>query len=292
MAYSARLRSEASPSRRNVRRRPSSSHGSFCMGGMARLMRWRRRCGRWGLREDRNTTSSGTRRRALGEDADGNALLIRAGDLRLSPLVTSDWAHFLELATCDDHDVRVAALSLVRGKPFGDVDWPWSTVEGLAATMEAEVCDLASSIGEQALLDGDASLAAHAAEQGILASPYDERLYRLLMRARPTPWATPPASVRPWEGLRPFSRTTSNRSNLCTPRRERSTKRSCAVGVPIRQPTRWRPGAQAVRARGQPVAFANRRTPNPASRPTSTTTGAASNTAPRQAVAGAGVALA
>jgi DNA-binding SARP family transcriptional activator len=122
-------------------------------------------------------------RRALGEDADGNALLIRAGDLRLSPLVTSDWAHFLELATCDDRDVRVAALSLVRGKPFGDVDWPWSTVEGLAATMEAEVCDLASSIGEQALLDGDASLAAHAAEQGILASPYDERLYRLLMRA-------------------------------------------------------------------------------------------------------------
>jgi DNA-binding SARP family transcriptional activator len=49
--------------------------------------------------------------------------------------------------------------------------------------MEAEVCDLASAIGEQALLDGDASLAAHAAEQGILASPYDERLYRLLMRA-------------------------------------------------------------------------------------------------------------
>jgi len=38
------------------------------------------------------------------------------------------------------------------------------------------------AIGEQALLDGDASLATHAAEQGILASPYDERLYRLLMR--------------------------------------------------------------------------------------------------------------
>ena len=122
-------------------------------------------------------------RRALGEDADGNSLLVREGGLKLSPLVTSDWAHFRELAGCDDRETRVAALSLVRGKPFGDVDWPWSTVEGLAATMEAEVCDLASAIGEQALLDGDASLAAHAAEQGILASPYDERLYRLLMRA-------------------------------------------------------------------------------------------------------------
>jgi DNA-binding SARP family transcriptional activator len=122
-------------------------------------------------------------RRALGEDADGNSLLVREGGLKLSPLVTSDWAHFRELACCDDRDTRVAALSLVRGKPFGDVDWPWSTVEGLAATMEAEVCDLASAIGEQALLDGDASLATHAAEQGILASPYDERLYRLLMRA-------------------------------------------------------------------------------------------------------------
>ena len=122
-------------------------------------------------------------RRALGEDADGNSLLVREGGLKLSPLVTSDWAHFRELACCDDRDTRVAALSLVRGKPFGDVDWPWSTVEGLAATMEAEVCDLASAIGEQSLLDGDASLAAHAAEQGILASPYDERLYRLLMRA-------------------------------------------------------------------------------------------------------------
>jgi DNA-binding SARP family transcriptional activator len=122
-------------------------------------------------------------RRALGEDADGNSLLVREGGLKLSPLVTSDWAHFRELACCDDRETRVAALSLVRGKPFGDVDWPWSTVEGLVATMEAEVCDLASAIGEQALLDGDASLAAHAAEQGILASPYDERLYRLLMRA-------------------------------------------------------------------------------------------------------------
>jgi DNA-binding SARP family transcriptional activator len=122
-------------------------------------------------------------RRALGEDADGNSLLVREGGLKLSPLVTSDWARFRELAACDDRETRVAALSLVRGKPFGDVDWPWSMVEGLAATMEAEVCDLASSIGEQALLDGDASLAARAAEQGILASPYDERLYRLLMRA-------------------------------------------------------------------------------------------------------------
>ena len=122
-------------------------------------------------------------RRALGEDADGSSLLVSEGGLKLSPLVTSDWAHFRELAGCDDRDMRVAALSLVRGKPFGDVDWPWSTVEGLAATMEAEVCDLASAIGEQSLLDGDASLAAHAAEQGILASPYDERLYRLLMRA-------------------------------------------------------------------------------------------------------------
>ncbi len=96
--------------------------------------------------------------------------------------MTSDWARFRELACCDDRETRVTALSLVRGKPFADVDWPWSTVEGLAATMEAEVCDLASAIGEQALLDGDASLAAHAAEQGILASPYDERLYRLLIR--------------------------------------------------------------------------------------------------------------
>jgi DNA-binding SARP family transcriptional activator len=122
-------------------------------------------------------------RRALGEDADGSSLLVSEGGLKLSPLVTSDWAHFRELAGCDDRDMRVAALSLVRGKPFGDVDWPWSTVEGLAATMEAEVCDLASAMGEQSLLDGDASLAAHAAEQGILASPYDERLYRLLMRA-------------------------------------------------------------------------------------------------------------
>jgi len=122
-------------------------------------------------------------RRALGEDADGSSLLVSEGGLKLSPLVTSDWAHFRELAGCDDRDMRVAALSLVRGKPFGDVDWPWSTVEGLAATMEAEVCDLASAIGEQAMLDGDASLATHAAEQGILASPYDERLYRLLMRA-------------------------------------------------------------------------------------------------------------
>jgi len=73
-------------------------------------------------------------RRALGEDADGNSLLVREGGLKLSPLVTSDWAHFRELACCDDRDTRVAALSLVRGKPFGDVDWPWSTVEGLAAT--------------------------------------------------------------------------------------------------------------------------------------------------------------
>jgi Flp pilus assembly protein TadD len=56
-------------------------------------------------------------------------------------------------------------------------------LEGIAANVEAAVVDLASRQAEHSLSTGDADDAAWAARKGLLVSPYDERLYRILLRS-------------------------------------------------------------------------------------------------------------
>jgi len=122
-------------------------------------------------------------RRALGDDPHGEALLSDYADLRLSDAVSTDWARFRALAASNDRADQHAALALVRGKALGEVDWLWLTMEGIVSSIEAEVSDLAVALASEELDRGDFQAALHAADQGLLAAPYDERLHRAVMKA-------------------------------------------------------------------------------------------------------------
>jgi len=73
---------------------------------------------------------------------------------------------------------------LIRGRPFDGLRSPdWVLLEGILATIEAVVVDLASRYAEHCLGSFDPRGAEWAARQGLRVSPYDERLYRILMRS-------------------------------------------------------------------------------------------------------------
>ena len=122
-------------------------------------------------------------RRALGDDPHGEALLSDYADLRLSDAVSTDWARFRALAASSDRADQHAALALVRGTALGEADWLWLTMEGIVSSIEAEVSDLATTLAGEELDRGDFQAALHAADQGLLAAPYDERLHRAVMKA-------------------------------------------------------------------------------------------------------------
>ncbi len=124
-------------------------------------------------------------RRALGRSRSGLDHLPRQhGRLRLSPTVGTDWQRFRFLAAGPDPDRWERALSLVRGRPFQGLRHPdWAVLEGVVARVEDGVVDLALRLAEHRLAVGDGRRAAWAARRALLASPYDERLYRILLRA-------------------------------------------------------------------------------------------------------------
>ena len=124
-------------------------------------------------------------RRALGTDVDGNDHLPRGhGRLQMGPYVTTDWMRFDTLAGSDDPTRLREALELVRGRPFDGLKaTDWLILEGVGPAVEARVVDVATRFAESCLDAGDPAGAAWSARRGLLASPYDERLYRVLMRA-------------------------------------------------------------------------------------------------------------
>lgn len=124
-------------------------------------------------------------RRALGRSRSGvDHLPRRHGRLQLSPTVGTDWQRFRALATGPDPVRWERALSLVRGRPFlGLRDPDWVVLEGVVAEVEEGLVELALRVAERRLGAGDGRRAAWAARRGLLASPYDERLYRVLLRA-------------------------------------------------------------------------------------------------------------
>jgi hypothetical protein len=73
---------------------------------------------------------------------------------------------------------------LVRGRPFGGLaKGDWTVLEGYAATIEAGVVRVASRLGEFLLEAGDPIGAEWAIRRGLTLTPWDERLYRMLMTA-------------------------------------------------------------------------------------------------------------
>jgi len=124
-------------------------------------------------------------RRALGARPDGQDHLPRGhGRLQLAPSVTTDWQAFQALAGQDDPVQWRRALELVRGRPLDGIrSVDWAILEGLLPAMEASVVDTAERLGHVHLERRDPSGAEWAARRGLVVSPYDERLYRILLRS-------------------------------------------------------------------------------------------------------------
>lgn len=124
-------------------------------------------------------------RRLLGFAPDGRPRLRREGDRHRLVDVRTDWATARQLASPEGGpEAWGEALALVRGRPFtGLRDGGWTQVEGHLAEVERVLTDCALR-ASAALLEGDRpDEAAWAAEQGLRAVPWDERLHRALMRA-------------------------------------------------------------------------------------------------------------
>jgi DNA-binding SARP family transcriptional activator len=108
---------------------------------------------------------------------------------RVTAEVGTDWDRFVRL----HHRGRagrqvgplVAALHLVRGRPFADVlagpGYAWLHLEGHLHHIEAEIVDAADLAAELLLDAGDARRARWAAGRGLEATPYSERLWTRLM---------------------------------------------------------------------------------------------------------------
>jgi DNA-binding SARP family transcriptional activator len=130
-------------------------------------------------------STASSARRSLGVSSTGDDHLPRShGRLKLGPLMTSDWNRFVLLSRSSDPADWRGAIELIRGRPFeGLRASDWTLLEGIAANIESEVVDTATRYAEWCLSRRDAEGAEYAARKALLVSPYDERLYRVLMRA-------------------------------------------------------------------------------------------------------------
>jgi hypothetical protein len=121
----------------------------------------------------------------LGFAADGRPRLRRSGDRHLIAEVVTDWSRFCAMSTLDAGPSGWrSALELVRGRPFDDLaQGSWTMVEGFVGEIEQGIVECALRLGEYCLRADHPEGASEAGQLAVRASPWDERLYRLLMRA-------------------------------------------------------------------------------------------------------------
>ena len=124
-------------------------------------------------------------RRALGASADGGNHLTRSGGrLCLGPRVGTDVDRFVRLIAADGLRGAIAALSLVRGRLLeGLRASDWAVFDGTQAELESMVVTAALSGAAEALARGKGDQAEWLIRKGLLVNPFDERLYRGLLRA-------------------------------------------------------------------------------------------------------------
>jgi DNA-binding SARP family transcriptional activator len=112
----------------------------------------------------------------------------------LSDRVVTDYSLLTELAaqghSIDDVEVAsgllTQALDLVRGEPFTGSGQRFAWAGPQRGTIRTQIADAAETLAELRLAQGDWRTAEWAARRGVQASPGDERMYRLLMRAAHT----------------------------------------------------------------------------------------------------------
>lgn len=123
-------------------------------------------------------------RRALGRTPDGVARLPCGSPLRLHPSVVTDVDRFAGLARSGTLEACLEAAALVRGPLFGGLRRAdWTVLEGTHAHVEALVVQTVLQAAEGLRREGRAAEAEWMVRHGLLASPYDERLYRSLLHA-------------------------------------------------------------------------------------------------------------
>jgi hypothetical protein len=107
----------------------------------------------------------------------------------LDDLASTDWQRFQALAD-GNPEQQLAALKLIRGRPFDNCQHDWMHLEGQITEIEAAVADLAIEVAKRALASNDYATARAAAHAGLLGVPHEERLYRLGMQAAAAAGAT------------------------------------------------------------------------------------------------------
>jgi DNA-binding SARP family transcriptional activator len=123
-------------------------------------------------------------RRALGRAADDVLRLPCGSVLRLHPSVVTDVDRFSELSRAQTRAAWIEAAGLVRGPLFGGLRLAdWAVLDGTVARVEALVVQTVLQAAETFRCDGRAAEAEWVVRRGLLASPYDERLYRSLLLA-------------------------------------------------------------------------------------------------------------
>ena len=123
-------------------------------------------------------------RRAMGRAPDGTPNLPRGVLLRLHHSVTTDVERFAALADSDDRQRLVEAMHLVRGPLFDGLRRSdWAVFDGTRSRIESLVVGTALRCAEELTRHGDGDGAAWVVRQALRVSPYDERLYRSLLRA-------------------------------------------------------------------------------------------------------------
>jgi hypothetical protein len=131
----------------------------------------------------------------LGRTPGGDPFLMTfastEGRLRLRPEVGSDWSDFQRLAEAgladpDDTAHLAAALSLVRGRPFGAVaarELPWADLH--INEMISLITDVACALAARREAAGDRSGAHEAALRGLLTESESEVLEAIALRTAP-----------------------------------------------------------------------------------------------------------
>jgi DNA-binding SARP family transcriptional activator len=130
-------------------------------------------------------STSSVARRSLGRSESGVDHLPRRGRLlRLEDTVGTDVDRFARAAASPDPERWMDALRMVRGRVFDGLGLcDWAVLDGTQAQVESMVVDTALKAAAHYLHRGQGEEAEWVARRGLRVSPYDERLYRALLRA-------------------------------------------------------------------------------------------------------------
>jgi DNA-binding SARP family transcriptional activator len=130
-------------------------------------------------------STSSVARRSLGRSESGVDHLPRRGRLlRLEATVGTDVERFARAAATPDPRRWKEALHLVRGRAFDGLGLcDWAVLDGTQAQIESMVVDTALKAAAHYLRRGQGEEAEWVIRKGLRVSPYDERLYRALLRA-------------------------------------------------------------------------------------------------------------